>query len=372
MDTVSLISSNETAPYATLLGLVSRYSPSGEEKEVVDWLVERMRFLEYKRAYRDAAGNAVGVIGDGPNQVVLLGHIDSVPGQIPVRVEGDILYGRGSVDAKGPLASFVDAAAHPGPPAGWQYVVIGCVEEERDSEGARFVAEHYHPAAVIVGEPSGWDRLTLGYKGSAWAEINLKQSLAHTASLTPSVCEMGFELWKAIKDWTETYNLDQERTFDKVSPTLRRFASGEDGFQEWARLRIGARLPLALKTQDWYKQLDQIMGQISLNQQAGPDLDIQMTPTGFAIPAYLGEKNTPLVRAFLSGIRSVQGQPGFLLKSGTADMNIVAPLWGCPAVAYGPGDSSLDHTPNEKISLDEYKRSVQVVRQVLHEISNGL
>ncbi len=371
MDALSHFPPNETAPYTTLLGLVSRYSPSGEEREVVDWLVERMRFLGFGRAYRDPAGNAVGVIGDGPNQVVLLGHIDTVPGQIPVRVEAGILYGRGSVDAKGPLASFVDAAARLGAPAGWQFVVIGCVEEERNSEGARFVAEHYHPKAVIIGEPSGWDRLTLGYKGSAWAEINLKQPLAHTASQTPSACEAAFQHWKAIKDWTETYNLDQERTFDKVLPTLRRFASGEDGFQEWARLRIGVRLPLALTPQDWYKQLDQIVGQTSRNEPAGPDLATQMTPTGFAIPAYLGEKNTPLVRAFLSAIRSVQGQPGFLLKSGTADMNIVAPLWGCPAVAYGPGDSSLDHTPNEQLVLDEYNQSVQVLQQVLLEISKG-
>jgi [amino group carrier protein]-lysine/ornithine hydrolase len=60
-----------------------------------------------------------------------------------------------------------------------------------------------------------------------------------------------------------------------------------------------------------------------------------------------------------------------LIKSGTADMNIVAPLWGCPAVAYGPGDSSLDHTPNEKLSLDDYNRSVQVLQQVLREITKG-
>src|SRR5512145_2657532 len=99
--------------YETLIGLVSRYSPSGQEREAVEWLVDRMKSLCYDEAFVDEAGNAVGVMGSGPKQVVLLGHIDTVPGEIQVRQNGispnESLYGRGTVDAKGPLASFVDA-----------------------------------------------------------------------------------------------------------------------------------------------------------------------------------------------------------------------------------------------------------------------
>ena len=71
--------------FDTLVGLVSRYSPSGEERTAVEWLVERMRSLGYDEAFIDGAGNAVGVIGQGPKQVVLLGHIDTVPGNIEVK-----------------------------------------------------------------------------------------------------------------------------------------------------------------------------------------------------------------------------------------------------------------------------------------------
>ena len=52
-------------------------------------------------------------------------------------------------------------------------------------------------------------------------------------------------------------------------------------------------------------------------------------------------------------------------------MNIVAPVWQCPAVAYGPGDSSLDHTPNEHLSLDEYNQSVQVLTNTLLTLTSA-
>ena len=90
-----------------------------------------------------------------------------------------------------------------------------------------------------------------------------------------------------------------------------------------------------------------------------------MEPVGFAIPAWSCEKNTRLVRAFLSGIRSQGGEPRFVYKTGTADLNIVAPIWKCPALVYGPGDSSLDHTPHEHISLEEYSKAVIVLRHAL-------
>ncbi|MFZ1770858.1 MAG: M20/M25/M40 family metallo-hydrolase, partial [Caldilinea sp.] len=100
-----------------LRGLVAIPSLSHQEAEASAWLAGQMRAAGYDRAFVDTAGNAVGELGaaDAARVIVLLGHIDTVPGDIPVRIEataeGDVLYGRGSVDAKGPLATFVAAAA---------------------------------------------------------------------------------------------------------------------------------------------------------------------------------------------------------------------------------------------------------------------
>jgi [amino group carrier protein]-lysine/ornithine hydrolase len=60
-----------------------------------------------------------------------------------------------------------------------------------------------------------------------------------------------------------------------------------------------------------------------------------------------------------------------VLKSGTSDMNVVGPVWQCPIVAYGPGDSALDHTPNEHLSVDEYWKAAQVVEHTIAAFSQA-
>jgi LysW-gamma-L-lysine carboxypeptidase len=48
-------------------------------------------------------------------------------------------------------------------------------------------------------------------------------------------------------------------------------------------------------------------------------------------------------------------------------MNLVAPVWQCPTLAYGPGDSALDHTPQEHILVSEYQRAVRILAKVLQD-----
>ena len=359
----------------TLIELVRHYSPSGEESAAVEYLVGRMDELDFTRAYADGVGNAIGVMGEGPRQIVLLGHIDTVQGEIPLRIsqlsqrEGAgvrALYGRGSVDAKGPLAAFTDAIAALGPVEGWQFVVIGAVDEERDSIGARHILDMYKPDFAIIGEPSQWNRVTLGYKGSAWAEVTVSRPVEHTAAQGQSAPEVAVDFWNRLCTWVDEFNIERQRVFDQLLLTLRGFASETDHFQDSATLRVGVRLPQDVSPDEWYARLEQT-SEVSKTSE----VSCEITPTGFPIPAYKAERNTPLVRAFLGAIRAADGKPGFVVKTGTADLNIVAPIWDCPAVAYGPGDSSLDHTPNERLSLVEYRNAVNVLMNVLKILSRS-
>jgi LysW-gamma-L-lysine carboxypeptidase len=305
------------------------------------------------RAQIDEAGNAIGEIGQGEEAIVLLGHIDTVPGLIPVQRNGDRLSGRGAVDAKGPLATFAAAAARAAPHLkSHRVIVIGAVGEEGDSRGAQFIKDRYRPALTIIGEPSGWEKVTLGYKGSAWFEYRVRRELAHTAAQNQSACEAAVSYWNAVAGWAAQKNEGLQRVFEQVSPTLRGMQSGSDGFAETAELRFGVRLPPGMAVEE----LAEVLRGLS------QDADVRLVE---GVPAYRGEKNTPLVRAFLAAIRQAGGTPGFTLKTGTSDMNLVAPVWGTPILAYGPGDSSLDHTPQEHILIAEYERAIQVLTSVL-------
>jgi len=339
--------------FETLIGLVRHHSPTGREGEAVSWLVRRMAELGFTKSSVDEVGNAFGVMGEGERRGVLLGHIDTVPGEIPVRLEDGTLHGRGTVDAKGPLAAFVDAVARVGPVPGWQLIVVGAVGEEGDSEGARHIAEWAPPEFVIVGEPSRWDRVTLGYKGSAETDITVRRPMQHSAAPGDTAPEAALSVWKAVTAWSATVNEGRERVFDRLVPSLRGWSSGDDGFEAWATLRLGVRFPPDLPPEAWYAGLKQLAN------------GAQIVPLGHATPAYRGEKNSPLTRAFLNAIRATGGTPAYVFKTGTADLNIVGPRWGCPAVGYGPGDSALDHTPEERLSLEEFTRAVRVLEQMM-------
>ena len=343
----------EARAQETLQGLVSCYSPSGREQKAVSYLVTRMQNLGYNRVSIDDAGNAVGVIGQGSKTLMLLGHIDTVPGEIPVRVEDGVLYGRGSVDAKGPLATFVEAAAGFVSDT-WRIMVVGAVGEEADSPGAKYVRDHYTPVeAVVIGEPSQWQRFTLGYKGSAWMDLQFVQAVAHTASQQTSACEAAFNTWAAMQQFMHEFNEGKEKAFEQLQLTLRGFHSDTDGFNENATLTVGSRLPIALPPQEWLKVLQ------SLNE------DMSVTLLGEPLHAYQAEKNSFLARLFLRGIRAAGEKPGYVYKTGTADFNLIGPAWNVPMLAHGPGDSALDHTPNEHIVLEDYYQAIRVLQHVL-------
>ncbi len=342
--------------FTTLIDLVKLYSPSGEEVFASAWLSARMTKLGASHSFVDPVGNAIGIWGEGPRQIVLLGHIDTVPGEIPVRVEGNILHGRGSVDAKGPLACFVDAVANLGTIPGWQVVVIGAVEEERDSVGARFILDQYQPQFLVVGEPNRWDRIALGYKGSAWLKMTHSQSQFHSASGAKTSSELLVEDWLKIKSTADQFNSGKSRLFDQILVTLSEMHSETTSDAQTASMNIGARLPLDVPPDGWCEMV----------RSTVKDADI--IPLGYPVDAWSCEKNTALVRAMLAAIRETGGSPSFVYKTGTADLNIVSPVWSCPALVYGPGDSSLDHTPGECLSLEEYEKAVMVLTLALKKL----
>lgn len=286
---------------------------------------------------------------------MLLGHIDTVPGDIPVRLEAGVLHGRGAVDAKGPLAAMLMAAARSSVTPGVAITVAAAVgEETATSPGARHIRDHWRPTACVIGEPSGWDGVTLGYKGRLVARATASRECAHSAGPDASPGDAIVGWWGDVRRACEAMSDEDARVFDRVQCSVASMFSTSDGLRATAEMRVGWRLPPGVapgEVQRMASELAQRWG-VSIVASAHEE-------------AYASPRADPVVGALSSAIRAQDGRPRHKLKTGTADMNVVGPVWRCPCAAYGPGDSALDHTPHEHVRVDEYLRSIEVLRAAI-------
>jgi len=342
---------NEMYAAGLLRGMLEIPSASYQERALADFLAEAMVDLGFQ-THIDVVGNVIGVIerGDGPT-LMLLGHLDTVPGQFPVRSEDGKLYGRGAVDAKGPLAAMICAAASavdfPG-----RIVVIGVVEEETPgSRGAMEIrATHDRPDALIIGEPSGWSSVVLGYKGKLDLRYTVKCPATHPSNPAPKASELAVECWAALVDLLGP-DVGHD-VFARPGATLCQL----NGDLTSATADISVRTPPGF-------DVDKLVRELHERLPAG-----KLEVLNSVAACRVGRAN-PAVRALVSGIRRLHAQPRLLVKTATSDMNTLAEVWDIPMATYGPGDSKLDHADNEHIMLSDFLRGINVLSIAISELA---
>ncbi|SIR50795.1 acetylornithine deacetylase [Haladaptatus litoreus] len=343
-----------------LVELVETPSVSGNEGACAELLTSF--FEEHGReAWIDDVGN---VRAPG-NEILLTSHIDTVPGKIPVEVDDGVLWGRGSVDAKGPLAAMAAAAVETGAS------FVGVVGEETDSRGARRLVEDYsEPKFVVNGEPSGWDAVTLGYRGFLSGTYSVSVESIHTSRPEPNAIQHAVSWLSAVESAFEP-NADSTGTagsmdesgsvFESVTAKPVSFDGGlaADGLATEAEIEVQFRIPPGTTADE-------------ICEIAETELDSGEVSWNDSIPSTMASPRTELARAFRVAIRGEDGDPSLLRKTGTSDANIYAEAWDCPVVTYGPGDSSLDHTPEEHLELAEFDQSVAVLSTVCESLEGKL
>lgn len=331
-----------------LEALVRIPSPTGSETEAVAFLRTRAKADGF-RLLEDPVGNFVAEAGRGDRLLLIVGHIDTVPGHIPVRRENGTLWGRGSVDAKGPLAAaYLAARRHLADP-NLRIRLVGAIDEEGHSRGAQAVPTDLRPEWILIGEPSGAHGLTLGYKGILRGAFRLERERHHGAHREESAVESAIAFWRTLAARHRF-----EDRFEAVQGRLDSVNTTSDGLIDRVEARFNLRLPPGVDPVALEAELDAL----AKEHDAWIEIDERM-------PGAEASKRTPLVAAFLTAMRARGATPQLKRKTGTADFNLFAARHpGVPIAAYGPGDAALDHTPHERIEVEEFEDAVAILDDV--------
>jgi acetylornithine deacetylase len=113
--------------------------------------------------------------------VTLSTHMDTVPPSFASREDADRIWGRGSCDAKGIIASMIKAVEALLEAGERGFGVLFVVGEERNSAGAYRAASTPRGSRYIInGEPTE-NKLALGCKGALRYELTATGKMAHSA-----------------------------------------------------------------------------------------------------------------------------------------------------------------------------------------------
>ena len=170
--------------------LVRIPSYSGQEKELAAFVARRMEALNFL-VETDHFGDVLGIRrGQRPGPTLLLdAHLDTVPVTDPstwkhdpfgAELVQDRLWGRGSADTKGSLATMICAAATLEDFAGTIIVSASVCEENMTTKALDHILENHPVDAVLVGEPTSL-KLGVAQKGRAGVFVEASGRSAHTS-----------------------------------------------------------------------------------------------------------------------------------------------------------------------------------------------
>ena len=300
--------------------------------------------------------------------------MDTVPGVIRVRREGDRIYGRGAADAKSPMCAMISAAAAAARTRPL-HVTMACVtREEGDSLGVNtLIDDGGDYDAAVFGEPGGAHRVARriprqgrggpdGRRPTVGTRPPPGRTRARSTRPWPSSSKMReYEKARAAGD-------DHYRSVN-VSLTMIRGGSYSNVIPKSCTVTLDVRLPPGTASAAVESDLRRFS---RTTPGPGPDVAFRLRFEE-ATEAYEAPTDSLVVRAFQrSIIRNLSTRPVLTHKTGTGDMNTLAQRMGIPCVTYGPGDSKLEHTDGEYVEVGDYLNSITVLKGVFREFSDAL
>ncbi len=354
-------------PVRLLLDSLKIYSPSTMESRLAKYLSRTMKKLGYSRVRIDGAGNVLGEIGRGKARLLLCGHMDTVPGDLPVRKSGGTVYGRGAADAKSPLCALLLAGAMSAD-SGLRITFAGVTQEEGDGAGIdRIMRGGSKFDYAVFGEPSGASRVTVGYRGRVSIHVLVKTQGGHAGS--PWAHRSAFDEFSSLLSRLKEYETSKAIPDDhfrslSISPTLVRAGTFHNVVPNLCEATLDLRIPPSMRASD-------AIGEIRALAETPTDgATIELT-AGEATEPYQADTNSKLVRAFQRAILlRLKARPGLIRKTGTGDMNTFAHRNHAECVTYGPGLSRTSHTDGEAVEVQDYLDSIEVLKEAIRQVAS--
>ncbi len=322
--------------------LVDIESVSGDEKAIVDAIEEALRPLGHLSVDRDGDALVARTALGRAERVVIAGHVDTVPvaGNLPSRVEGDLIYGCGTSDMKCAVAVMLKLCLLETPNRDLTFVFYDCEEIEAERSGLLRLTRN-HPDwltgdfAVLMEPTHGL--IEGGCQGTLRAEISTHGVRAHSAR--------SWQGANAIHAAAPV--LDLLNAYEPRRPVVEGLEYHE-GLNAVA-IRGGVAgnvIP------------DECV--VTVNYRFAPDLSVEQAQdhvrevfAGFevrftdAAPAARPGLTHPVAARFAEAVGGVPRA-----KYGWTDVARFSAL-GIPAVNYGPGDPNLAHRRDEHAELSK-------------------
>ncbi len=352
----------------TLEKALRLYTPSLSEKPMTDFLAGKCDDLGFDNIQIDEVGNLIAKKGTGSPKIMLCGHMDVVPGKVKVRKEGDSLYGRGASDAKAPLIAMLFAAAAIQNNNG-TIIFVAAVDEEGSATGIKnLVKKDMGVDYAIFGEPSGVKQVTIAYKGRL--AINLKVTVedsSHASApwLSKNAIQESMIFAKELKEGLEV-GQDGKTKGMLLTATITEMKGGisHNVTPKECETTFDIRIPVDMNCKSTEQKIATLIKGIAEKRKVEAFYSILDETEPFE-----ASHNSPLVRAFTLGIIEVEhSRPTLIRKTGTGDMNVLGNQWKIPVVTYGPGDPHEAHTINEKVSIDEFLRGIEILKKTLQHL----
>jgi putative selenium metabolism hydrolase len=358
--------------------LVRVQSLPGQEGNAAAVVESEMKRLKFDSVERDEAGNVLGLCrgqGQAPS-MMFNAHLDHVDVGDPkawphpphqAEISNHRVWGRGTVDIKGPLAAQIHAVAgiiadRHRPPG--DVFVTAVVQEETGGLGTRHLVKHLRTPLVVVGEPSQCE-VRRGHRGRSELRLHVTGRSAHASIPEKAVnpLEVAARFILGLKDLQMSH--DRELGFSSVAPTLLRTDQTSPNVtpgELW--LTCDCR---TLPAEDMQRKLTRLAEGCLLEGSAARVEAVQtdqVSYTGMRMsiaaehPPFLLPPAHPAVETAISVLRDAIGlrrDSGVWRFATDGGLFVQA---GQTVIGFGPGQEELAHTARESIEIVEIEKAL--------------